>query len=311
MKARTSSATLISGLTVAVFLAATLAGPANAVKPGADCRYVQAGPAGPQGNRIEIRVRVPEESIVVRVAAGGAIKVADDKRMKPMRCRGGKPTVGNIDQIVYRAKRSAGSTNFTVVDPNRFAPGATPPEEGGSGIDFSVSGKAIIFGVIGTEGDDTVYIGDVGGTKAIDMLVDEEAGHPEDVRIKAKLTTILVNGEGGNDIFVANGKFSNITDPLTKASVSLYGGGGDDVLVGGSGPDYIDGGSGADGLRGGPGDDTLFGGPGTDTFFGEGGRDEIDAIDRKGEVLDCGPGKDLARMDLVDDDSNCEAFRFP
>src|SRR3546814_13132400 len=43
--------------------------------------------------------------------------------------------------------------------------------------------------------------------------------------------------------------------PYTTLFRSLYGRGGDDLLVGGAGDDHLDGGSGNDLLRGGTGDD--------------------------------------------------------
>lgn len=63
---------------------------------------------------------------------------------------------------------------------------------------------------------------------------------------------------------------------------SLYGYGGDDVIVGGnvsnaSYYDYIDGGTGDDSIAGGNGGDVIYGGYGSDTIYGLAGCDLIDA----------------------------------
>jgi Ca2+-binding RTX toxin-like protein len=60
------------------------------------------------------------------------------------------------------------------------------------------------------------------------------------------------------------------------------------VLFGGRGNDLLDGGRGCDRLYGGPGNDTLR------------------ARDGQQDVVDCGPGFDVAHVDRVDRVSACE-----
>jgi len=86
----------------------------------------------------------------------------------------------------------------------------------------------------------------------------------------------------------------------------LRGGSGSDRLWGGTGADRLVGGSGADELWGGAGADRLTGGSGRDRFHGGGGRDVIDARDGARESVDCGPGRDTARVDRRDRVRGCE-----
>ena len=97
---------------------------------------------------------------------------------------------------------------------------------------------------------------------------------------------------------------------------SLQGLRGNDCLNGGSGRDQLNGGPGADVLSGGPGRDRLTGragndkltpGRGRDIVSAGGGRDAIFANDRMVDRIDCGSGRDRARVDRVDIvAANCE-----
>ncbi|MFT5324090.1 MAG: Ca2+-binding RTX toxin-like protein [Planctomycetaceae bacterium] len=101
--------------------------------------------------------------------------------------------------------------------------------------------------------------------------------------------TLVINGEGGDDVIVGslgndtiNGGDGNDSIKGGAGNDSLDGGDGDDTLNGGAGDDSLDGGSGADGLSGFSGndvlngnsdDDTLFGGEGDDTLLAASGND--------------------------------------
>ena len=103
---------------------------------------------------------------------------------------------------------------------------------------------------------------------------------------------------------------------------SLFGGEGSDRLVGGRGPDVLRGWlgddllAGRDGddlLIGGEGQDVLKGGPGVDLLIGGEGRDQLDARDQPpgaDAVVSCGPGRDLATEDRIDQPKTvgCEAI---
>ena len=131
------------------------------------------------------------------------------------------------------------------------------------------------------------------------------------MRIKARNITLINVLHGGNDQFFGDGRGGLFDGPLKGAWTTVYGEEGNDEIVGGSDEDIIDGGAGKDDLAGSASADILTGGPGIDAFDGGGGNDEIDAIDRRKETVECGKGKDLAAIDLSDQDSNCESFSYP
>ena len=77
-----------------------------------------------------------------------------------------------------------------------------------------------------------------------------------------------------------------------------WAGSGDDDVHGGYGPDELHGGTGNDTVRGGPGDDRLWAGGGSDVVHGGQGDDVLHALaaDNDPDVLDCGPGRDTAKV---------------
>ncbi|HVO52781.1 MAG TPA: hypothetical protein VMT37_00055 [Solirubrobacterales bacterium] len=98
---------------------------------------------------------------------------------------------------------------------------------------------------------------------------------------------------------------------LTGATVRpcltrLSGDGGPNRIVGTVGGDRISGGAGADRLIGGDGDDCIDGGAGRDRISGGDGDDRISARDGFADVVDCGPGEDVATVDSKDTVRNCE-----
>lgn len=82
-----------------------------------------------------------------------------------------------------------------------------------------------------------------------------------------------------------------------------------DVLVGSSEDDVIFGRGGADRIFGKGGNDRLSGGPGRDRIYGGPGRDLILARGGGADLVDCGPGKDVARVDARDRVRHCEMVR--
>lgn len=90
---------------------------------------------------------------------------------------------------------------------------------------------------------------------------------------------------------------------------------GDDQAFGGRGDDTLDGARGDDTLLGGRGDDTMIGGRGSDELFDDQGRDDLDGgpgddrfstRDGNRDVVDCGPGEDVAIGDERDVFTDCE-----
>lgn len=122
--------------------------------------------------------------------------------------------------------------------------------------------------VIGTDGDDRC----AGGDGADD--VEGRGGHDA-----------LDGGRGDDRVF---GRFGNDV---------LRGGDGDDELEGGRDRDILDGGAGDDQLNGGHDPDAVAGGPGNDRILARGGGRD---------VVDCGPGRDVAFVDSRDVVRRCE-----
>lgn len=75
-----------------------------------------------------------------------------------------------------------------------------------------------------------------------------------------------VYGDGGNDILLGNAGADHV-----------YGEAGDDLIYGGTLPDFLDGGIGNDEIHGGDDADVVIGAAGNDKLFGEAGIDEIQA----------------------------------
>ena len=88
-------------------------------------------------------------------------------------------------------------------------------------------------------------------------------------------------------------------------------GAGADCLRGGRGGDTVRGGGGRDRLRGGRGGDTVRGGGGRDHLKGGSGRDRLVARDHRRDLIRCGKGSDLARVDAKDQTRGCERTELP
>ncbi len=88
-------------------------------------------------------------------------------------------------------------------------------------------------------------------------------------------------------------------------------GAGNDIVRAGGGADRVFGERGNDRLFGQGGNDRLVGGPGRDRLDGGAGNDVLDARDRAGgDVIVCGPGRDVVYLDLGDRAArDCEVRR--
>jgi Ca2+-binding RTX toxin-like protein len=120
------------------------------------------------------------------------------------------------------------------------------------------------------------------------------------------LAALLVASAAG--LVVASGSTKSHVISGTKHADHLVGTRGGDVIKGGGGFDRIDGKGGADTLIGGPGGAVLVGGPGRDEFNAVNGKpvdgqghDVIRARDGTPDVINCGPGKDVAYVDRSED----------
>lgn len=95
----------------------------------------------------------------------------------------------------------------------------------------------------------------------------------------------------------------------SEGPVRLDGGPGDDGLTGGAKDDVLLGGPGDDNLNGRGGNDVVNPGPGRDLVGDLAGNDVVNARDGERDVVDCGPGADLAAVDPFDQARNCELGR--
>lgn len=107
-----------------------------------------------------------------------------------------------------------------------------------------------------------------------------------------------IRGRGGHDLLDGGANEDCIS-----------GGAGNDTIRGGPAFDTLSGGPGADVLLGGSGNDAIRGGPGRDTILGGKGIDVIGARDGRRDMIDCGPGRDVAVVDRIDTVRHCEVVR--
>src|SRR5215213_7844843 len=187
--------------------------------------------------------------------------------------------------------------------------------EGQSGDDCLVMGDGNDRGS-GGEDDDRV-LGDLG----IDRLDgndgdDVVGGGDGDDILDGGSGNDRVNGEAGDDNVFGGDGGDHVAGGAGSDKLSLgdgadtgSGGTGDDKIFGGPEDDRVDGGAGNDRVRGDDGDDTVRGGPGNDRvvgdagidrLFGGAGDDVVDARDGEPDRVDCGPGRDFARLDRFD-----------
>jgi hypothetical protein len=139
-------------------------------------------------------------------------------------------------------------------------------------------------------------------------------GDDDEVEIKATVrgTGFVRTGDGSDRIAVAK---------RGNSRAEFFGGRGADALIGGpSGrsarpqgrrSDQLQGAAGGDVVRGAAGADRITGGAGRDRLYGGSGFDRIGAADgERDRILDCGPGRDIAVVDVIDPRSRrCERTR--
>ena len=114
----------------------------------------------------------------------------------------------------------------------------------------------------------------------------------------------FMHGNSGDDIIVGGDDMDFIFGDSGSDAIEgraeldfIYGGAGNDVIDGGKDGDLLSGGSGNDDLYGSQGDDDIRGGTGNDRLNGGLGDDVLRARDGITDVLDCGTGNDVARVD--------------
>jgi len=137
------------------------------------------------------------------------------------------------------------------------------------------------------------------------------------IAVALAVLTGIVLASGGVMVLAGSGKAGNTTTTAsgivgTNGPDKLIGTRHDDSIDGRGGADLIRGRGGRDVLRGGTGRDEVVGGKGFDRVNAGGGRDTVRARDHRPDTIECGPGRDLARVDRVEDGVyDCEVLRIP
>ena len=113
-----------------------------------------------------------------------------------------------------------------------------------------------------------------------------------------------IAGTRGADVIVAGAGKDRIS--AGKGNDVVCAGAGNDRVLGGRGNDRLFAGPGNDVIFGGPGNDRINPGPGRDRVFAGPGNDHVFARDRQRDVINCGPGHDVAIVDPMDITRHCE-----
>ena len=160
------------------------------------------------------------------------------------------------------------------------------------------------------------------GQTPVPVIVPSPKGTPSPIKVPKGRCPTLFRGFASNDRIDGTGagdrmfgmRGNDVLNGLGGADC-LYGMAGRDAVYGGQGTDRLYGGRGNDRLFGGPGGDWLYGGKGKDRmygnagknrYFGGAGNDRIYARNGKADRINCGRGRDVARVDNVDRVKGCE-----
>jgi len=207
----------------------------------------------------------------------------------PIGCAGAEdPTRFNTDRVRVRARAANVDDLEFVIDltDGPFAPGFSDEGDGSSEIEFKIplpSGSGSRVPIYGRWGTNQILLGHLAHRQGANLNAAEDVDDP-DVSIRGG--TFYVGGGGQADVISARGG-GGFIGPYTKP-ILAFGFPGDDLLSGGPKRDY---------LRGGPGHDTLK---------GDGGRDFLAARDHTRDLVRCGRGHDLAKVDRIDQVRRCE-----
>ena len=212
-----------------------------------------------------------------------------DDVLGPLNCAGPAPTRFNTDRVRVRARAAnVDDLEFEInLRDGLFGPGFSDEGDGTSEIEFSVrfpAGSGSRVPIHARGGRDWIVLGDLARRKGVNLNAREDVDDP-DVTIRAG--TPLVYGFRRADVISARGSGGGFTGPY-PSSVVAFGERGDDLLSGGPKRDY------------------LRGGGGHDTIKGHGGRDFLVARDHRRDVVRCGRGRDLAKVDRIDQVRRCE-----
>ena len=217
--------------------------------------------------------------------SGDAIQIDDGHEGIP--CTG-SPTVFNTDLIqIGHTGKSAATVDL---HGGPLAPGFTPEPVGVSEIELQYLTPTFVD-LRGTAGPDQISFA-AGG---VNLDGDDDAD------VTGQFTVLLIEAGGGNDRLSSQSGYTRVAGRRV-----MLGQGGRDTLIATPDGSTLHGGNGHDKLIGGNGPDNLTGGRGADVITGGRDNDLIRAIDNSSDRVDCGPGKDRAKVDGIDRVKNCE-----
>ncbi len=140
-------------------------------------------------------------------------------------------------------------------------------------------------------GNDNLVVSSSAGHSSISSVLGVALPSFESVTFKNPTTSLIVNGNAGNNTIQVTGGDATFVSTLTingndgndtidasgwTLKATINGGLGGDTINGGSANDSIDGGDGADSILGNGGDDSIVGGIGNDTILAGDGNDFVD-----------------------------------
>jgi Ca2+-binding RTX toxin-like protein len=187
-----------------------------------------------------------------------------------------------------------------ILPPPPPAPGPAPPAPSAEAVLGPAETRTLARGacasdMVGTPGNDRLA-----GTSLGDNLLGLQG---DDVLKGLQGDDCVFGGVGSDRLSGAQGDDRLLGDDSAK------GVGGNDRVSGNAGDDLLVGGSGEDRLAGGAGEDRLAGGPGRNRLLGGSGNDRLRAANGSFDRVNCGPGRDIARVDRVDRVRGCERVR--
>ena len=215
-------------------------------------------------------------------------RIAVDDGHQPVNCTGPPPNVNNTGLV--QIAHTGPSADVVDLAGGPFEPGSGNEATGISEIEFQYLTPTFL-NVRGTTGADTLSFA-AGG---INLNGDDDAD------VTGAFTTLLVEGRAGNDVISSQAGYRRAAPRRV-----MLGGSGNDRLIATPDGSIIHGGNGRDRLIGGPGKDNLTGGRGHDVIRGGKGRDLLRAIDGTRDRVNCGGGRDRAKVDGIDKVRHCE-----
>jgi hypothetical protein len=177
----------------------------------------------------------------------------------------------------------------------------------GEGGDDFLQGMLGADVLLGGAGDDTL----MGDPASVAFDDDLDGGDGNDELAGGGGADVLRGGPGNDVIGSIDFTRAGGADLVEHGDDDLDGGGGDDVLLGGPGDDSLVGGDGWDRLDGGEGADLLVGGAGSNALYGGDGDDRLEARNGVADRVECGPGADVAVLDVGDEAIGCETQHYP